>query len=108
MESKETIITKIIDLDVNAEKIYVQARKDTQEIQRNTLNQIETERKDLEKQIGEKVAEIQTKTELFRNAELEKVRNEFSSLVESSKKIPDDKIDRCVQLVVSKIKGNFE
>jgi len=105
MHSTEDIITRIIDLDSQAEKIRSQARADAAKIHKDTLQRIENEKAALEKQIAEKTAGIQAEAEKKREAELSQVRKEFSWMAESVKNLPPEKIEHSIQLILSRIKG---
>ena len=106
MSSSGNIIARIIDLDSQAETIRAQAHDEISAMQRDTDRQIEQEKRDLEQQITDKTAQVRAEAAREREVELEHVRKEFSTIAESIKNLPEEKVEQSVRSIFSRIKGN--
>lgn len=108
MPSSEDVITRIIDIDTRAEDVKTKAIDDVGKLKLDFSKKMDDELKSLEIRISEKCKQINETSEKTRYSEIEKVRKEFSVIADSIKNTGDDKIDKVVDIVLSRIKGTSE
>jgi len=104
MSSSGNIITRIIDIDSQAETIRAQARDEAAVIHRDAERLIEQEKRDLEQRTLDKTEQVRAEAARERKVELDRVRKEFSTTAESIKHLPKEKIEKSVQSILSLIK----
>jgi|SRR3989339_650785 len=108
MHSSEDVISKIIDIDSRAEGLKNKAKEDIEVIKSDLAKKKEQELKALEKRIADKNKQINDAAENMRNSEVEKIREEFFKITDSIKNTPEDKIEKAVNIILTRIKGISE
>jgi hypothetical protein len=108
MPSSEDVITRIIDIDTKAEDVKIKAIDDAGKLKLDFSKKMEAELNALEIRITEKRKQINEISEKSRNSEIEKVRKDFAVIADSIKNTGNDKIDKVVDIVLSRIKGSTE
>jgi hypothetical protein len=108
MPSSEDVITRIIDIDTMAEDVKIKAIDDVGKLKLDFSKKMEADLNALEIRISEKRKQINEISEKTRISEIEKVRKDFAVIADSIKNTNDDKIDKVVDIVLSRIKGTSE
>jgi len=108
MQSSEHIISRIIDLDSNAERIRVQAREEAARMRREAVVQAEEKKLLLDGQTAAKAAKIEEDAIIERSREVARVKKEHADQAEAIRAVSAAKMDRVVQMVISGMKGRSE
>ncbi len=105
MSSADSVISKIIELDSQAEAIKADANEKANAICDEYKQLIKHEKENLEREIAKKIDPVNKTAEKKRKAEIENVRKEFSALTQKIEHITLEKIDHIVNDIVAKVKG---
>ncbi|MDP2982022.1 MAG: hypothetical protein Q8O92_01660 [Candidatus Latescibacter sp.] len=108
MQTGENIISRIIDLDVRAESIRVQAGEEAVRIQSEAVREAEEQKQSLEIQTAERVKLLAAEAARKRTQEVDKVKKEYANQVEGIRTISSEKKDRAALIVLSGMRGRSE
>ena len=108
MQTGENIISRIIDLDAQAESVRAKARDEAVRIQSETVREAEEQKQSLEIQTAERVKLLAAEAARKRTQEVDKVKKEYANQVEGIRTISSEKKDRAVLIVLSGMRGRSE
>lgn len=105
MSSADSFMSRIIELDSQAEAIKAEANERANAIREEYRQRIEQGKENLKREKAKKIAQVNRTAQKKREAEIENVRKEFSALSQKIEQIPEEKLERIVNDIVARVKG---
>jgi len=105
VETNKDIFTKIVELDTSAESICEEARTEAEHIHHETAAYLATEEETLSGLIQEKKEQIDHEASERFEKEKARLTSEHAELMDVTRNIGQDKIERTVRVIVSLLRG---
>jgi len=105
MQTAESVVNGIVDLDARAEGIRTQARGEAEAILRGAREQAERDRVANEAKIAERIAAVESAAARSREEETARVRKEYAGNVEAVNRTDDALVGKVVYMVIARMKG---
>jgi len=105
MQTAESVVNGIVDLDARAEGIRAKARGEAEAILREARGQAERDRAANEVKIAERIAAIEASAAKSREEETARVKKEFAGNVEAVKSVDAAVVGKVVDMVIARMKG---
>lgn len=106
MQTSESVVNSIVDLDARAEDIRVQARGEAESVRREACEQVERDCAANEAKIAEKIAAIESASARSRDEEIARVRKEYAGKVETVNRTDAAAVGKVVDMIFARIKGS--
>ena len=105
MPSADSIISKILELDSQAEAIKTESIVAAAKVRDEYRQRIEREKEGFEQEKVKKIEQVRKSAEQKRETEVGLVRKEFAGQTAKIEQIPREKIDKTVNDTVARVKG---
>ncbi len=105
MQTAESVVNSIVDLDARAEDIRAKARGKADDILRGAREQAERDRAANEAKIAERIAAIESASARSRDGETARVRKEYAGNVETVNRADAVAVGKVVDMIIARIKG---
>lgn len=105
MTSADSVVSKILELDSQAEAVKAEALQEANRIRDEYLQRIEREKESKEREKVSRITQVRKAADEKRKVEIERVREEFA---EQSRKIDNtspEKLEKTVNDMVARVKG---
>ncbi len=106
MQTSESVVNSIVDLDARAEDIRVQARGEADAVRSKAREQVERDRAANEAKSAEKIAAIEVASARSRDEEIASVRKEYAGKVEAVNRTDAAAVGKVVDMIFSRIKDS--